>query len=284
MANLGIDAGATATKWSLVESSIEVSSGTLPAMDAHLYRESSKIRFVENFTKLKSEVTLPIENIVLGITGLSEKKYIKDEINKYFNSKVQILSDIELAYRANFINESGILLYAGTGSVAISIDPNSQEIKVGGWGYLLGDEGAGYWIGREVIRHALFSLEKGDLQANGIESAALTEIGAEDWNSVKQFVYSKERSDIAKLANLVSQYADQGDKKAIEILENAAGYLADLVNRIDDKLDNKMTKIIFAGGVSKSKKVSEYLSHEFEGRFACGKADIARSAAELAAL
>ncbi|WP_243635531.1 N-acetylglucosamine kinase [Kocuria tytonicola] len=50
---------------------------------------------------------------------------------------------------------TGIALIAGTGSVAWGVDASGREVRAGGWGYLLGDEGSGYWIGREAVRRVL---------------------------------------------------------------------------------------------------------------------------------
>ena len=60
---------------------------------------------------------------------------------------------------------SSLVVIAGTGSIAIRYDYNNNDItpirvaRAGGWGHLLGDEGAGYAIGRQAIRKALFSLD-----------------------------------------------------------------------------------------------------------------------------
>lgn len=283
MANLGIDAGATATKWSLVDSQVEVASGLLPAMDAHLYRESSVERFKENFAKLKEETSNhKIEQITLGVTGLSDVNIVSDQIKLHFNCKLNIFSDIELAYRVNFKREQGILLYAGTGSVALSIDQNNRVIKVGGWGYLLGDEGAGYWIGREAIRYALFALESGkDLKSGNLEKSVLSAIGARNWDGIKQFVYGNERSEISQLAALVSKLSDAGNPEAKEISENAGAHLADMVLRMDSVIGNSNSRIVFTGGVSNSRSITNYLEKEFENRFSISRENIAKLAAEI---
>lgn len=283
MAFLGIDAGATATKWSLYDDNNEVGAGLLPAMDAHLYRESSLERFHQNFNELKlATEKFKIEGITLGITGLSDISIIKHEISRFFQCEITVMSDIELAYRANFNDSQGILLYAGTGSVSLTINTFGEFIKVGGWGYLLGDEGAGYWIGREAIRSALFAIERGKpIQKDSLNQTILNNIGANDWDGVKQFVYGKERFEVAQLARIVLQMCELGDSTAREISDNAGAHLSDLVARTDLAIGNKNSMIVFTGGVSKSKYISEYLIKEFEGRLKIGDVDIAKAAAKL---
>lgn len=286
MAYLGIDAGASATKWSLIDENKEVASGLLPAMDAHLYRESSLVRFEENFTNLLSNTNgFKIDSLILGITGLSDTENINANIRKFFQCRIKTMSDIELAYKAHFKTEQGILLYAGTGSVALTINNDGEVIKIGGWGYLLGDEGAGYWLGREAIRSALVALEsRTPIKDGSLAHATLQAIGAKNWDGVKQFVYSKERSEIAQLATLVSELGERNELTAMEISSNAAAHLADLVTRTDVIIGNKSSHIVFTGGVSRSIGISNYLAREFEERFELGSEDIAKSAAELAQL
>lgn len=283
MAVLGIDAGASATKWSLSEDGKEVNFGVLPAMDAHLYRESSLVRFKENLSRLKNLTQdFNVERIVLGITGLSDINLLEEESKKLFDVPIRILSDIELAYRVNFNDKPGILLYAGTGSVCLSVNDENKIMKIGGWGYLLGDEGAGYWIGREAIRHTLFKLESNNpIESKSLEYEILRAMDSRDWDGIKQFVYSKERSEIAQLANIVSEYAMQGDRSASEISDNAGAHLVDLVNRMELLLGNKSYQVVFTGGISNSPKIVNYIKSELQNRFELGGANIAKLAAEL---
>lgn len=251
---LGIDAGASATKWALINELGVVKSGVDASMDGHLYRDASKIRMDSVLNKISEEISgKKVDRIYMGITGVVHDGSIEKYLEKYFMAPSIVVSDIELAYRANFVQGDGILLYAGTGSVAYAIDEKGEIHQIGGWGYLLGDEGAGYWIGREAIRQALHLIESKEVASSGsLVDLILKEINANDWNSVKSFVYSQNRSAIAALSKVVDQAALKGDKSAIEILNRAAGYLADLVERTDRSLLRKSLPIKFTGGISSS--------------------------------
>ena len=99
---------------------------------------------------------------------------------------------------------------------------------------MLGDEGGGYWIGREAIRKVLFRIEsQSPIAPNSFEERILIFMDCLDWKDIKSFVYSHERSKMASIAQHVIELAQEGDGTALEILQEAAGYLADLVWRLE---------------------------------------------------
>ena len=281
---LGIDAGATATQWALIDEAGLVISGSAAAMDGHIYRPSSKERMEQVLNEISTEVrNYKLTSAYMGITGVTSDGSIETLAESILGVSIKVVSDIELAYRANFSEGAGILLYAGTGSVAFAIDNLSNPHQIGGWGYLLGDEGAGYWIGREAIRHAMFDIEtKAEFKPKSLTSEILDVIGGKDWSSVKSFVYSQERSVIASLSKLVNTSAEAGDVDAIRIIRKAAGHLAYLVRRMDDSLVGGSLPVKFTGGISRSAILYQELNQVLPKRISLSTIDIAHRAAELA--
>lgn len=281
---LGIDAGASATKWALINENGLILSGQQEAMDGHLYRESSLARMQKVLIEIKAQIKeLRVESVYMGITGVTHDGSIQNQIKLVFDCDSQIVSDIELAYRANFSEGNGILLYAGTGSVSFAIDEEGQTHQIGGWGYLLGDEGAGYWIGRESIRHALSVIESNAGRTpDSLATLVLKAMNASDWNSVKSFVYSQERAKIAALSAIVNMAAEKNDADAILILTKAAAHLAELVDRMDKQLVRKALPVTFTGGISNSQILYRELERYLRMRVTISSVDIALRAAELA--
>jgi N-acetylglucosamine kinase-like BadF-type ATPase len=281
---LGIDAGATATQWALIDEAGLVASGSTAAMDGHIYRPSSKERMEQVLNEILTEVkNYKLTSAYMGITGVTSDGSIETLAESILGVSIKVVSDIELAYRANFSEGEGILLYAGTGSVAFAIDNLSNPHQIGGWGYLLGDEGAGYWIGREAIRHAMFDIEtKAEFKPKSLSSEILDVIGGKDWSSVKSFVYSQERSVIASLSKLVNTSAEAGDVDAIRIIRKAAGHLAYLVRRMDESLARGSLPVKFTGGISRSAILYQELNQVLPKRISLSTIDIAHRAAELA--
>jgi N-acetylglucosamine kinase-like BadF-type ATPase len=281
---LGIDAGASATQWALINENGLVASGVQEAMDGHLYRQASVDRMKKVLSEIAQEISgIKVSSVYMGITGVMHDGSIENEIDGVFNCRSTVVSDIELAYRANFSAGEGILLYAGTGSVSYAIDQSGQVHKIGGWGYLLGDEGAGYWIGKEAIRLALFQLEsKKTILEGSLSHQVLNAMQANDWETVKTFVYAKDRSEIAALSRIVDSAATSGDADAVSILNKAASHLAELVDRIDKNLEGKSLPVKFTGGISGSKSLYSELEKFLRMRVSISKVDIAFRAAELA--
>jgi N-acetylglucosamine kinase-like BadF-type ATPase len=261
-----------------------VASGVQEAMDGHLYRQASVDRMKKVLSEIAQEISgIKVSSVYMGITGVMHDGSIENEIDGVFNCRSTVVSDIELAYRANFSAGEGILLYAGTGSVSYAIDQSGQVHKIGGWGYLLGDEGAGYWIGKEAIRLALFQLEsKKTILEGSLSHQVLNAMQANDWETVKTFVYAKDRSEIAALSRIVDSAATSGDADAVSILNKAASHLAELVDRIDKNLERKSLPVKFTGGISGSKSLYSELEKFLRMRVSISKVDIAFRAAELA--
>ena len=287
MAFLGIDAGASATKWSVTDGNRTIAQGRTLPMDGHIYKDTSLARIREVLTEI-AEKTEGIKSVYAGITGLSlaEKDYAitKSLFSEYFPSaKFTGVSDMELAYRAHLEPGEGILIYAGTGSIAVHIAKSGELKRMGGWGYLLGDEGAGYWIGREAIRSCLHALEMGEPLTHFHETI-LAELDAKDWVGIRNFVYSEHRSAIASLSRYVSDEANRGENAAKSILESAAHELNSLRNRMQHLLGSYSHTIVLAGGVLTEGSYAASALIKLIGTHAViGNADIAAKAALLAA-
>jgi glucosamine kinase len=284
MLSLGVDGGASSAKWCLVdESGAVMKQGTLPPVDGHLYRSESLEKF-RSFTKaLKSDLNdLEPDVISLGITGFGAPELIKSELNSVFPlAKLNLSSDIALAYYSVFAPGQGVFIYAGTGSIAIHITKEGKEITVGGWGYLLGDEGAGYWIGRESLRHLLMQIES-NTEFDELSRRISDAVGGSDWSSVREFVYGKDRSAVAALTPIVAKCAGSGVASAQEILNSAANFLVNLVNRMKSLLNNEQLEIKFGGGISKPEiGILGLLEERFGNNLRVNDQDYALSAANF---
>lgn len=252
MLSLGIDGGSSSAKWTLIDQTgAIISKGSSNPIDGHLYRIESQEKMEKFLIELRKDLgALNPDQITIGITGLGSVEKIEEYFLKAFpGSKLSIGTDVALAYRSEFKDGEGIYLYAGTGSIAVHITKTGEEISIGGWGYLLGDEGAGYWIGRAALRHLMNQIE--ELSSLDELSNAISQIiGGSDWPSIRQFVYSKDRSAIAGLTPIVANCASNGSKSAAAILDNAANHLAELALRMERRLESANMPIAFGGGIS----------------------------------
>lgn len=288
MAYLGIDAGASSTKWAISDGDRIIDSGSLEPMDGHIYREDSAAKLERNLQEIAKRAK-GVTAIFAGITGISEEFSGRDLVKKAFSSRfpdamIEIVNDIELAYRAHFEPGEGIFLYGGTGSIAIHITSEGKVIRAGGWGYLLGDEGGGYWIGREAIRKILSAFDAHEsIKPASFEAHILAFMNATNWGDIKTYVYSQDRSRVAAISTKVFELADGGDVTAQSILRQSAQHLAALVAQIDRNLPAGNHPVLFAGGVSQpGSYLMRTLEHEVKNELRTSTIDITIRAAELA--
>jgi N-acetylglucosamine kinase-like BadF-type ATPase len=117
--------------------------------------------------------------------------------------------------------------------------------------------------------------------AGSLESEIATAIGGDDWGIVKNFVYGKNRSEIASLAQIVFQYKEQ--ESAINILTQAADHLADLVGRVDEITNDSSLEVLFTGGTSQGDgPLKDRLVQRLGSRVKVSDKNIAEGAAILA--
>lgn len=251
---LGVDGGASSGKWCLLdEAGTKLEENVGAPIDGHIYRVESRSRLTQFLTTVKSSIETQPSAAHIGLTGAPETLEAQREIRELFSFvfgeiPLVIENDVFLGYRAAFGDEAGIFLYAGTGSIVVYREASGSLKRVGGWGYLLGDEGGGYWIGREGIRKTLLALENNEQ----IELAKVIfeHAGGRDWDSIKRFVYSSSREQIASLALPILTLAEAGNKEAGEIANIAGVELAFLVKRTEKKLNSKGLRVIFSGGIA----------------------------------
>jgi len=245
--SLGVDVGGTSSKWAVVDNGRLVQTGCAQPLKKHLFLEAETHSF-ENLCREIRESMPRLDQVIIGITGVlraTEQQKIATKVIcdvwGIASEKVLVMSDIELNYISQFQDSDGILISAGTGSIAAYRDNSGLITCIGGKGYLIGDEGSGYWIGAEGIRRSIrFFEEKCNDEALGIALKEFYKI--DDWREIVEIVYSASgRSKIASAAKTVISAATDGSRIAIDIVEQAVGDLArlyEIANRssISDEL------------------------------------------------
>lgn len=121
----------------------------------------------------------------------------------------------------------GLVIAAGTGSIAFGVDDNGVEGRCGGWGRLVGDEGSAYWIAARACNR-IFRAEDGRGEATMLSSLVEEELRLPATSDLVDWLHAPQRTkvDIAGLARVVSHAADMGDAVSREILLQAGDELA----------------------------------------------------------
>jgi glucosamine kinase len=150
-------------------------------------------------------------------------------------AQVSVVHDARLVLAAEGL-DAGVSLIAGTGSVAWGRRADGTQARAGGWGHLLGDEGSGYRVAVDAVRHALGRMDAGE-PADRLTTALLSSCGLADRTELIDFVYARQDKRYwAERAAVVTELAAQGDPAAAVIVDAAAGALAALAARVLDRL------------------------------------------------
>jgi N-acetylglucosamine kinase-like BadF-type ATPase len=146
----------------------------------------------------------------------------------------------------------GVVVIAGTGSVAYGEDGTGASLRVGGWGFLFGDEGAGFWVAAEGLRRSIHYLD-GIGEPTSLGELALSHFSAVDLHMLVLAVYNDEisRDRLASFAKVVHRAAVEGDAVALAVINSGATYLAQLATTTARRLSLKdeATRVACVGGM-----------------------------------
>jgi N-acetylglucosamine kinase-like BadF-type ATPase len=180
---------------------------------------------------------------------------------------VAVHPDAMIALDDAFGEGAGVLLVAGTGSVAFGRGPDGTFARCGGWGPIIGDEGSGAWIGRRALNVAAAATD-GREPETALTNALLTAIEADDPAALIGWAARATPADFATLAPVVLQVAATGDLRANSVLSIAVEELALHVRTLARRLfmdERAATPVAFAGGLlSRSSPLRKRLEHRLK--------------------
>lgn len=175
-----------------------------------------------------------ISSVVLALAGAGDdasRQRIKDAVNDQFVKEgrkplsVIVETDARAALEGAFDGNPGVVIIAGTGSIVIGKNNRGELLTVGGWGRLLGDEGSGFYVGREALRVVALHMDHRG------EATKLKEMFAQSYNwqtraDIIRAVY-QENFELSRLAPIVLEAAARNDIVAQKLLQKAALQLAE---------------------------------------------------------
>lgn len=142
--------------------------------------------------------------------------------------RLRVVTDAEAALHDAFGDGPGILLIAGTGSIAWGRGPDGRVARAGGWGALLGDEGGAYAIGLDALRTAVRAGD-GRGPETRLRCDLLEHTGVEALDDLIAWTAAASKAEVAALAPLVTRAAAAGDAPAADLVRRATRDLADHV-------------------------------------------------------
>src|SRR3990170_2605673 len=141
--------------------------------------------------------------------------------------RVVVTTDIELSLAGAFERGPGIVVSAGTGSIAVGRDAKGAHRRIGGYGWQMGDEGSGYAISRAALG-AVSRAHDGRSPRTALTDRVLSATRSPDFDSLVRWSASASPSELAGLAPHVLEIAAQGDQLAQGIADYAARELSQL--------------------------------------------------------
>jgi glucosamine kinase len=178
--------------------------------------------------------------LVVGAAGVGREPE-REELRKALRgenvaSSVVVTTDIEIALTAAFADGPGIVVSAGTGSVAVGRDRTGKRHRIGGYGWQMGDEGSGYAIGRGSLG-AVSRAVDGRSPKTALSERLLKATRSDDYDDLVRWAAGASPAEVAALAPHVLAVAAAGDPLAQGIADYAARELSQLAICLVPRMD-----------------------------------------------
>ncbi len=255
---LGIDAGGTKTVCLLADLDGHVVSqarGAGANLQAAGELEVEKVLHGVMDAAIGDRTGMP-SAICLGIAGVDrddDVAIIRGILRRIgFMARTLVVNDALVALVAGAEDGAGVVIIAGTGSIAYGRNAAGLAARAGGWGYVLGDEGSGYWMGRLALRAVVREADRRG-RPTALTGHILGHFGIARPQDLVRVIYHQnlKPTAIAGLAACVQRAFDEGDEAARQILNGAANELVSSARSVMTRLQMELDSFTFvlAGGI-----------------------------------
>jgi N-acetylglucosamine kinase-like BadF-type ATPase len=255
---LGIDVGGTKTVCLLAN---EAGTVLAEAREAGANLQAVGELALEKVLHGVMEAALAAHSVVpsaicLGIAGVDrarDRDIVHGIMRRIgYKATILIVNDALIALQAGIGDAPGIVVVSGTGSIAYGRNTRGEAARAGGWGYVLGDEGSGYWIGRLALRAVVRNAD-GRGRDTSLTPRLLGHFGLTRAADLIHRVYHEALapSAVGALARYVQQARDEGDLVGAGILDQAADELVTAAAAVMKRLEMERESFTFvlAGGM-----------------------------------
>jgi N-acetylglucosamine kinase-like BadF-type ATPase len=255
---LGLDAGGTKTVGYLANAQgliVGEGRGGGANLHAHGELEVEKVLHAVVEQAIGNQDVTPVAACI-GIAGVDRKdddRTVRGIMRRLgFRARTLVVNDALIALVAGVGDDTGVVLIAGTGSIAYGVNEDGCAARAGGWGSVLGDEGSGYWIGREALV-AVMRAADGRGPATRLSDLVLDRFGVSRVDALVREVYDPRtrREAVHALGPLVEQARSEGDVTAAEILAGASTELTHAAASVIARLGMRghAFRIVLAGSM-----------------------------------
>ncbi|HTY05151.1 MAG TPA: BadF/BadG/BcrA/BcrD ATPase family protein [Gemmatimonadales bacterium] len=236
---LGVDAGGSHTSVVLADSRGTVLArvdGPASAMRPGGAQKSTAV-IADTVRRAAAQAGCPLPAAWMGVGAAGagrdvEQGELEDALTTAgLAEQVRVVSDGEAALRSAFGTAPGMLISAGTGSIAYARDPAGRLHRAGGYGWQMGDEGGGYWLGRRALA-AAGAQRDGRGEGSTLGARLLGALGLRDFDDLVRWAATATPAQVAGLAPHVVNAARDGERVAQGIINDGAMALGDLVRAL----------------------------------------------------
>ena len=194
-------------------------------------------RLAQGIQALIEHIGIKPDIISFGLAGYGQNASIRSDIERVIHKtfkeyKTLIHNDVECALKASLQSADGIMVVAGTGSIALR-SLNHTQTRCGGWGSQIGDEGSAYWMGRRIL--SLFSqMADGRLMKTELYDLVMKTLVLDAPSDIIVHLndHPHPKDATASLARIAYIGYQKGDQHCIDLFEEAAMELAKLVHSL----------------------------------------------------
>lgn len=275
---IGVDAGGSHTVAASARGDEIVRTATGDAANPQLYGIERSVQAIAQ-TVLAALDGAQASALAVGVAGAGREAtrvaLLEALSTRFPQTRVTVTDDAHIALRGAVPNGNGMLLIAGTGSIAYA-ELEGKRYRAGGYGYAIGDEGSGYAIGAAALRHLLRVYER-RLPQDALCVATAEYLNVANAHDVLATIYESEApiASVAACAHIVIDQASTGERTATKITQTAALALFDLIKPLVTLSEPRVTlseprvtlseveglplPLVFAGGLLQTNSLLTYL-------------------------
>ncbi|MBQ8081719.1 MAG: XRE family transcriptional regulator [Clostridia bacterium] len=256
---LGIDGGGTKTDFVLANKEGKLLKRvTLNSANPFDVGEENAFRVLrDGIYQVCSEIPFSQISVYAGVAGGGAGDYpqkIEEFLKGFRFARARNGNDVSECITLGLGDRDGIVVILGTGSIAYTQYQGTVG-KTGGFGYMLGDEGGGYAIGRDMLR-AVLEAEEGygekTMLLDSVRKACGTKTVAEN---ISRF-YQGGKKQIASYAPLVFEAWQAGDAVGRRILEDNMRAVAEMILHAGSRFPSgAQVPVVLFGSITKDEAV-----------------------------
>ncbi|MGD0512095.1 MAG: BadF/BadG/BcrA/BcrD ATPase family protein [Terriglobales bacterium] len=265
---LGIDGGGTKTSCVIGDEKSVLGTGTADGSNVirvgkNQARESLGAA-IRQACAAADVVPTQIKRTCVGIAGGARPEIagiVRRLLSEFVSGEITVAGDMVIAMEAAFGSGPGVIVIAGTGSIAYGRNSKGETARAGGWGFAISDEGSGHWIGRSAVTAAMRAYDEGN------QDGLLFEHIMKFWGLTtrEELVVAANKSpDFAALLPAVLSAADASDPTAQTILTEAGTQLATLAKIVIARLfaNTGAAPVSVSGGVFSNSALVRGIFHK----------------------